>query len=94
MTHKEMTSMVERAIELHCDIEEHFRDISDIDFLIDSLKQKRKTIARRMRKDCDSLAAIMRNEKEFLNGVTDDFIQTINESIEFVEEFSKQYSKG
>ena len=89
-----LSGMVELANHISESLNNHYRDIGDIDFLIEELNKKKKGIARRMQTDAAHLRTIMTDAtfvsnvsdqalndfKEALEGV-DDLIEIINESI-------------
>ena len=89
-----MSGMVELANHISESLNNHYRDIGDIEFLIEELNKKKKGIARRMQTDAAHLRTIMTdatfasnvNEqamsdfREALDGV-DELVEIINESI-------------
>ena len=89
-----LSGMVELANHISESLNNHYRDIGDIEFLIEELNKKKKGIARRMQTDAAHLRTIMTdatfasnvNEqamsdfREALDGV-DELVEIINESI-------------
>lgn len=89
-----LSGMVELANHISESLNNHYRDIGDIEFLIGELNKKKKGIARRMQTDAAHLRTIMTdatfasnvNEqamsdfREALDGV-DELVEIINESI-------------
>lgn len=89
-----ISGMVELANHISESLNNHYRDIGDIEFLIEELNKKKKGIARRMQTDAAHLRTIMTdatfasnvNEqamadfREALDGV-DELVEIINESI-------------
>lgn len=89
-----LSGMVELANHISESLNNHYRDIGDIEFLIEELNKKKKGIARRMQTDAAHLRTIMTdatfasnvneqamsNFREALDGV-DELVEIINESI-------------
>ena len=80
-----LSGMVELANNLSMSINNHYRDIGDIDFLIEELNKKKKTIARRMRKDADNLKAIMK-DPTFSDNVDEKVMNDFKEALDGVDE--------
>jgi len=85
-----LVGLVELANHLSMSLNNHYRDIGDIDFMIEELNKKKKGIARRMQKDATQLRAIM-NDATFINGVNEkakcdfkDALDGVDELIEVV----------
>lgn len=80
-----LMNMVELANHISESLNSHYRDIGDIDFMIDELNKKKKGIAKRMEKDAAHLRTIM-TDATFSNGVTDKAMQDFREALEGVDE--------
>lgn len=80
-----ITSMVELANHISESINSHYRDIGDIDFLIEELNKKKKGIARRMEKDAAHLRSIMM-DASFSKNVTSKSMRDFKEALDGVDE--------
>jgi hypothetical protein len=80
-----ITNMVELANHISESLNAHYRDISDIDFLIEELNRKKKGIAKRMKVDAAHLRTIM-TDATFVNGVTDQDLNNFKEALDGVDE--------
>lgn len=88
MNNKERDMLIENANNLYCLIQEHYHDISDIDYMIEELKHKRNTYEKRLVRDCNKLSNLL-NSKDITKELTPDFIEDLNEAILFVNDLSK-----
>lgn len=80
-----ITNMVELANHISESLNAHYRDIGDIDFLIEELNRKKKGIAKRMKVDAAHLRTIM-TDATFVNGVTDQDLNNFKEALDGVDE--------
>ena len=77
--------MVELANHISESLNAHYRDIGDIDFLIEELNKKKKGIAKRMEKDAAHLRTIM-TDATFASGITKQSMDDFKEALEGVDE--------
>lgn len=89
MTTQEVIRKVEDAQDIYERIQNHVHDIGDIDYMIEELKNKRKVYEKRLRRDSDKLAMVMKN-KEFTDCCTGAFINTMNDAISYLMEISNE----
>lgn len=85
-----ITNMVELANHISESLNSHYRDIGDIDFLIEELNKKKKGIVRRMGKDAAHLRTIM-TDATFANSVNDKTISDFKEALDGVDELVRTY---
>lgn len=85
-----ITNMVELANHISESLNSHYRDIGDIDFLIEELNKKKKGIVRRMGKDAAHLRTIM-TDATFANNVNDKTISDFKEALDGVDELVRTY---
>lgn len=83
--HLTLTNMVELANHLSESLTAHYRDIGDIDFVIEELNRKKKAIARRMERDAAHLRKII-NDKYFNDNVTASVIADLSDALDGVDE--------
>lgn len=88
-----LSGIVELANNLSMSLNNHYRDIGDVDFLIEELNRKKKGIARRMQKDAAQLRTIM-TDATFVNGVDDKAINDFKEALEGVDELVEIIFEG
>ena len=80
-----ITNMVELANHISESLNAHYRDIGDIDFLIEELNRKKKGIAKRMEVDAAHLRTIM-TDATFANSVNDKAMADFKETLDGVDE--------
>jgi hypothetical protein len=85
--------MIELANHISESLNAHYRDIGDIDFMIEELKKKRKGVARRMEKDAAHLRTIM-TDATFVNGVDAKSMNDFKEALEGVDELVEIINKN
>lgn len=72
---------IERLQDIQTDIDEHISDIVDIDLMVAELEKKKSAIIKRLRKDRDKLEHEV-NRDGVKDSITDEFLQSINSSID------------
>jgi hypothetical protein len=77
--------MIELANHISESLNANYRDICDIEFMIEELKKKRKGIAKRMEKDAAHLRTIM-TDATFYNGVSSTALEDFKEALDGVDE--------
>lgn len=80
-----IVSIVELANHISKSLDAHYRDIGDIDFMIDELIKKRKGIARRMKNDAVQLRSLM-NDSTFVSSVNDETMTSFKDALSGVDE--------
>ncbi len=88
-----LTNMIELANHISESLNAHYRDIGDIDFMIEELKKKRKGVARRMEKDAAHLRTIM-TDATFRNGVSSTALENFKEALDGVDELVEIVNKN
>lgn len=88
-----ITNMVELANHISESLNSHYRDIGDIDFLIEELSKKKKGIARRMEKDAAHLRTIM-TDATFRNGISSTALENFKEALDGVDELVEIVNKN
>ncbi len=88
-----LTGLVELANHISESLNSHYRDIGDIDFLIEELNKKKKGIARRMEKDAAHLRTIM-TDATFASGVNEKAMNDFKEALEGVDELVEIINKN
>lgn len=88
-----LTNMIELANHISESLNSHYRDIGDIDFLIEELNKKKKGIACRMEKDAAHLRTIM-TDATFSNGVSEKALADFREALEGVDELVEIVNKN
>lgn len=83
-------NMVELANHISESLNSHYRDIGDIDFLIEELNKKKKGIVRRMDKDAAHLRTIM-TDATFANNVNNKTMADFKEALDGVDELVRTY---
>ena len=87
MTTAEIIKKVEETQDICERIQNHVHDIGDVDYMIEELKHKRKVYERRLRRDSEKLATVLK-DKDFVDNCTDSFIEEINYTLSYVKELS------
>jgi cell fate (sporulation/competence/biofilm development) regulator YmcA (YheA/YmcA/DUF963 family) len=85
--------MIELANHISESLNANYRDICDIEFMIEELKKKRKGIAKRMEKDAAHLRTIM-TDATFSNGVSEKALVDFREALEGVDELVEIINKN
>ena len=80
-----LSNMVELANHISESLNTHYRDINDIDFLIEELNKKKKGIAKRMEVDAAHLRTIM-TDATFSSGINEKAMNDFKEALEGVDE--------
>jgi len=80
-----IVTLVELANHLSESVNAHYRDINDIDFIIEELNNKKKQIARLMEKDAKHLRRIL-DDESFRKSVTASCINDFTEALDGVDE--------
>lgn len=83
-----ITNMIELANHISESIEMHYHDISDIDYLIEELNKKRKSITKRMEIDALYLHTII-TDSTFVNNVNDKALADFKLALRGVDELVK-----
>lgn len=73
--------MVQLANYLSASINECYSDINDIDFMMHDLRNKKKTLAKRMERSVKQLKAILNNDS-FIEQVRAESIEELTEALE------------
>ena len=87
-----LSNMIELVNHISESLNAHYRDIGDIDFLIEELNKKKKGIAKRMEKDAAHLRTIM-SDSTFFNGITSDLLTSFGEALDGVDELVEIVNK-
>ena len=80
-----LSNMIELANHISESLNAHYRDIGDIDFLIEELNKKKKGIAKRMETDAAHLRTIM-TDATFASNVNEKAMNDFKEALEGVDE--------
>lgn len=88
-----LTSTVKLASHLSESLSAHYRDISDIDFMIVDLINKKNEIACRMEKDALHLRTIM-TDATFYSGVSSTVLESFKEALDGVDELVEIVNKN
>lgn len=88
-----LTNLIELANHISESLNAHYRDIGDIDFLIEELSKKKKGIARRMEKDAAHLRTIM-TDATFRNGISSTALENFKEALDGVDELVEIVNKN
>lgn len=80
-----IVTLVELANHLSESVNAHYRDINDIDFIIEELNSKKKQIARLMQKDAKQLRLILSNQT-FQDNVTEACRNDFAEALDGVDD--------
>lgn len=88
MTTAEIIKKVQETQDICERIQNHVHDIGDVDYIIEELKHKRKAYERRLQRDSEKLAAVLK-DKGFTDNCTDSFIEEINYTLSYAKELSR-----
>lgn len=76
---------VEFANHLSESINDDYRNVGDIDFLIEELNKKKKSIAKRIRKNSDILKMII-TDTDFTSKLTKESLQEFKDAVDGIDE--------
>lgn len=85
-----LTNLIELANHISESLNSHYRDIGDINFLIEELNKKKKSIARRMEVDAAYLRTIM-TDATFADNVNNKVMSDFKEALDGVDELVRTY---